>query len=257
MTRTIEKRRRQAVTIRDAASPMQTESKDRWLWASAGAGCFVVFACAIWLFTHRNESDRRTPEKEPRKSQESTTLQAEKSIKQDVKPVTEPSLKVDDGRRFAESNLNESEKVSPVPAAEKQSGERKNSHPAQDPKKAGTQKPDDGEWVADSQWAGSFKFLPPIEDYSGDVQLEITERIDEKFKARYSTEAGKFEWNVEGTIHNKEVKWEFVKAIKDNEDKSVVGNAYFEGRLDGKTLTGKFLMRNSSNTAEIRITRNP
>lgn len=102
----------------------------------------------------------------------------------------------------------------------------------------------DGSWgdrlVAGDVWAGRFRFRPPIEGYSGDVFVTIRESAGGRFRGNYQTEGGQFEWDVEGTVRDGGVRWEFTRAIKDNPKHNVVGRAWVEGRIGGADMTVVF-----------------
>lgn len=108
-----------------------------------------------------------------------------------------------------------------------------------------------------SRWSGTFRFLPPMEDYTGDVHLRVTEREGDRFQGVYTTENGKYEWQIEGTLHGERVRWEFMRAIQDNEEGDVVGQAFVEGTLKGATLRVQFHIPKNNETAkmELRLSR--
>ncbi|HEY2785835.1 MAG TPA: serine/threonine-protein kinase, partial [Fimbriiglobus sp.] len=61
-----------------------------------------------------------------------------------------------------------------------------------------------------SRWTGEFRF-GPADDFPKSAFLHVTERTGTTFRGRYISE-GKFEWEVEGTIRNGEVRWDLKKA---------------------------------------------
>jgi hypothetical protein len=94
--------------------------------------------------------------------------------------------------------------------------------------------------AAGSVWSGTFLFRPPITDYRGDVQVAILERRPGWFRGRYTTEHGRYEWEIEGADNVGSIRWQFTRAIKDNPDGSVVGRARVEGRIEGRIMSVVF-----------------
>ena len=108
---------------------------------------------------------------------------------------------------------------------------------------------------AGSTWSGSFHFLPPHQDYGGDVVLHITSRSGSDFTGVYETEKGIYSWVVAGTISDGKIQWQFTDAIRDNEPKNVVGLATVDGTYADKLMEVRF--ENSFNKeiwmADIRL----
>jgi serine/threonine-protein kinase len=90
--------------------------------------------------------------------------------------------------------------------------------------------------AAGSVWSGTFLFRPPITEYRGDVQVAILERRPGWFLGRYTTENGRYEWEIQGGDEAGSIRWVFTRAIKDNPDGSVVGRARVEGRIEGPIM---------------------
>jgi class 3 adenylate cyclase len=98
-----------------------------------------------------------------------------------------------------------------------------------------------------SQWDGSFHFMPPMDNYDGSVSMEITERSGERFKAIYATENKSYQWLVEGTVKGNNLRWTFVKAIKNPGSEDAVGKAYCDATVDGDKMQGFFRMTTNRN----------
>jgi hypothetical protein len=105
---------------------------------------------------------------------------------------------------------------------------------------------------AGTTWKGMFVFRPPM-NYSGDVQLRVEERDGHHFRGLYTTEKEKFVWHVEGTVRDGAVAWEFTEVIQEAYPTEVVGNAFVEGRCDGKTLDVVFKHQRKQNEADMRL----
>jgi serine/threonine protein kinase len=90
--------------------------------------------------------------------------------------------------------------------------------------------------IAGSLWSGTFRFRPPIKDYDGDVVLTVLQRREDRFFGLYQTEAGMYEWEVEGTVRGDQVAWGFTRAIKGDSAGEIVGRAHVVGRIEGRTM---------------------
>lgn len=105
---------------------------------------------------------------------------------------------------------------------------------------------------AGSRWNGTFKFL---DGPGGDVQVDIEQRAGDTFKGAYRTERGAYEWRILGTLRNGAVRWTFTGAVRDNEDHSVVGQAFVEGRLQGNRMDVRFHQPRTAEQADMTLTR--
>ena len=76
-------------------------------------------------------------------------------------------------------------------------------------------------------WTGRFVFRGRLSGYEGDAVVRVIDSRGEQFRANYSTEGGKFEWEVSGTERDDHVHWEFVREIKGHVNPSIVGHARF------------------------------
>jgi class 3 adenylate cyclase len=109
-----------------------------------------------------------------------------------------------------------------------------------------------------SKWSGRFHFLLPISDYNGSAELAITKQDGDTFEGVYASENHQYEWLVEGTLRGRNIRWEFVKALKNPGSEDAVGNAYCEGVIEGNRLNGFFRMKNNpQERAELKLRRDP
>jgi serine/threonine-protein kinase len=107
---------------------------------------------------------------------------------------------------------------------------------------------------AGSEWVGEFQFRPPIGDYRGDVAVSVRDRRGDWFRGDYRAERGRYHWEIEGTLHDRQVRWAFTRAIRDNDKHDVVGRARVEGRLEGSTMTLTFQQPDDT-IADMTLTR--
>ena len=91
-----------------------------------------------------------------------------------------------------------------------------------------------------SVWAGSFRFLPPIQNYGGSADLSITQRTGDRFEGVYATENRKYQWRVNGTDHGDHLRWEFTQVLQSPGTEDAVGKAYVEATVKGDQITGLF-----------------
>lgn len=109
---------------------------------------------------------------------------------------------------------------------------------------------------AGSVWSGSFRFLPPIQNYSGSADLSITQRTGNQFEGVYTTENRKYQWRVNGTDHGGRLRWEFTQALKNPGTEDAVGKAYVEATVKGDQITGLFHeYNNPGETAALQLRR--
>ena len=104
-------------------------------------------------------------------------------------------------------------------------------------------------------WSGRFVFRGKLTGYEGDVVLTVIRQRGNAFRAMYSTEAGKFEWVVDGTESNDHVHWEFIRATRGNVQPSIVGHAHVSGHYRNGVLDLVFTDGDSS--ADVILTRSP
>ena len=100
---------------------------------------------------------------------------------------------------------------------------------------------------AGSVWVGSFRFLPPIQNYAGSASLAITKRAGEQFEGVYATEDDTYQWRVSGTIHGNHLRWEFTQVLKNPKSQAVIGKAFVDGTVEDKQFKGLFQEHNSLN----------
>ena len=98
---------------------------------------------------------------------------------------------------------------------------------------------------AGSVWSGSFRFLPPIQNYGGSADLSITQRTGDHFEGVYATENRQYRWRVNGTNHGDQLHWEFTQVLKSPGAEDAVGKAYVEATVKGDQITGLFHEYNS------------
>lgn len=106
---------------------------------------------------------------------------------------------------------------------------------------------------ANSRWEGAFKFRPPNERYTGEVRLDITGRHGESFVGIYATEAGRWQWEVTGTLRDGKIDWEFTRIIHEAEPRQVVGHAKVSGRLRGPSM--EVLYHDQDSVADMTLWR--
>jgi serine/threonine-protein kinase len=104
---------------------------------------------------------------------------------------------------------------------------------------------------AGSRWQGDFLFRPPIENYGGDVAIDVESRDGETFTGRYTSENGDYCWRIAGTVRGGEVRWRFTEVVREKEPQNVVSSARGEGRLSGDELVGLF--SDADSTADLRL----
>lgn len=104
-----------------------------------------------------------------------------------------------------------------------------------------------------SRWKGDFAFREPITNYTGDVMVIITERIGNTFKGEYSTETGKWQWKIQGTVDKDAVNWDFTEIIKEAEPRTVVGTAKVRATLLGSEMKGEFYIPNTKTVADMTL----
>lgn len=98
-----------------------------------------------------------------------------------------------------------------------------------------------------------FQVLPPIENYSGDVVVTITQRDGDTFKGTYRTENGHYEWGIAGTLQGDKIHCEFTQIIREKEPRGLTGNAYVSGTLADSTMKLTFRRRDMESVAEMTL----
>src|SRR5262249_55426465 len=96
-----------------------------------------------------------------------------------------------------------------------------------------------------SQWKGRFQFRPPSEGYTSDVQLDVTRREGASFEGVYTTESGKYQWVVKGSLDNESIDWGFTGLIRERTPTGVVGHAHVTGNLHDARMDVVFRDQNS------------
>jgi hypothetical protein len=102
-----------------------------------------------------------------------------------------------------------------------------------------------------SHWTGTFRFREPIQNYVGDVEVMITERMGDRFKGEYATEGRKWQWTIAGTITQDQVRWSFTGIIKETEPREVVGKAQVSGTCRGEQMNLQFFIPDSTSVADM------
>jgi hypothetical protein len=104
-----------------------------------------------------------------------------------------------------------------------------------------------------SRWVGTFSFRPQGVPH-GDVQVAISERTADQFRGSYTTEQGRYEWLIAGTVQGGNVRWEFRRSVRGTrESRSLVGKGWVEGRLDGETMAVVFHDANDGSVADMSL----
>ena len=104
-------------------------------------------------------------------------------------------------------------------------------------------------------WSGRFVFRGRLSGYEGDVILTITESHGDRFQGKYSTEAGKFEWEVSGVERDDHIHWEFVRATRGEVRPSIVGRAHVSGHYRNGVL--ELIFTDGDSSADVILTRSP
>jgi serine/threonine protein kinase len=104
---------------------------------------------------------------------------------------------------------------------------------------------------AGSQWKGYFRFLPPIMGYTGNILVSITERRGNTFKGTYATEDAQYEWEIEGTLDQGTIRWEFTHIVREKAPTHVVGSAIVEGHYEGRNMELRFQHPYDNSEAEL------
>jgi class 3 adenylate cyclase len=98
-----------------------------------------------------------------------------------------------------------------------------------------------------SVWVGSFRFLPPIPNYTGSASLTVTKREGEHFEGIYATEDDKYQWQVNGTLNGNHLHWELTQALKNQKPQDSVGKTYVDGTVEDRQFKGLFQEDNNPN----------
>jgi len=101
-----------------------------------------------------------------------------------------------------------------------------------------------------SEWSGSFGSRPPV-GTSGDVRVVVTERDGDTFRGTCTMEHGDYRWRIEGTLRAREVRWEFVGAVREKEATRIVGKARAEGTFDGRVM--EVVYRDEGSTVPLKL----
>ena len=101
---------------------------------------------------------------------------------------------------------------------------------------------------AGSHWVGTYHFTRPVDAGSGDVRLAVSERDGEAFRGVYSTLGGKYEWEVEGTLRGRHVRWRITRVIR---PANAMAGAVVEGTCEGGTIRATY--RDHDSEADLRL----
>jgi hypothetical protein len=105
---------------------------------------------------------------------------------------------------------------------------------------------------AGSRWQGTFLFRPPIQNWGGDVAIDVDSRDGDSFTGIYTSERA-YCWRIAGTVRDGEVRWRFTEVVREKERTNVVATARGEGRLSGDELVALFI--DPESTADMRLRR--
>ncbi|HLJ56932.1 MAG TPA: adenylate/guanylate cyclase domain-containing protein [Chthonomonadaceae bacterium] len=109
---------------------------------------------------------------------------------------------------------------------------------------------------AGDHWYGSFRFLPPIQNYAGPATLTVERVEGSSFDGIYSTENDVWRWSVHGALDGSHARWEFVRPLKSSGTDDATGKAYIDCTVDGDRMTGRYVSRtDASEAAEITLQR--
>ncbi len=104
-----------------------------------------------------------------------------------------------------------------------------------------------------TEWTGPYTFnsRPPV---SGTASLKVTDQQGATFRGVYSTEEGKYAWEVSGTAKNGFVQWDLVKALNENaQGTGAAGFATIRGEYTDRTLT--LVYNDKLSEAKMTLTR--
>lgn len=88
-------------------------------------------------------------------------------------------------------------------------------------------------FIAGSHWEGTYTFLPaPEGQVDGDLELVVESREGNRFKGIYSSLQGQYAWRVAGVLRNDTIEWDYVSALRENENRDVVGKVHVSGQFD-------------------------
>ncbi|HVS40167.1 MAG TPA: serine/threonine-protein kinase [Gemmataceae bacterium] len=93
---------------------------------------------------------------------------------------------------------------------------------------------------AGSEWDGAFRWIPVGDHDDGDVHVVVAERDGARFRGIYATEAGAYQWEIEGTVQGGKARWGFTRVLREQEPRDLVGHASVEAQCDGDRLEGVY-----------------
>ena len=98
-------------------------------------------------------------------------------------------------------------------------------------------------------WQGTFRFLPPIQNYTGPAALIVESTSGDTFEGIYSTENEAWRWRVRGTMNAGYVRWQFVQPLKTKGIDEATGKALVECKVSANRMSGFYRSNNGSNEA--------
>jgi len=107
---------------------------------------------------------------------------------------------------------------------------------------------------AGTVWKGSYRFFP-LGTKDGDLIIQITKSDGDSFEGVYTTEKGKYEWLIAGTLRGSDIRWEFTSAVKGDNAEQLVGKGTVDGTLKNGTIEGQFHDAADNSHAELKIRR--
>ncbi len=107
---------------------------------------------------------------------------------------------------------------------------------------------------AGTRWSGQAYWLPGRAE-GPRIIVQIRERDGDKFKGLYTAMENKerFEWRIEGTVHQDTVEWHFTEIVQEPHPTGVVENAYVKGTLKGEELN--LLYHDEDSSAQLHLQR--
>src|SRR5262249_22096785 len=101
-----------------------------------------------------------------------------------------------------------------------------------------------------SVWSGVFHFRGM--DYSSDVTVRITKRAGEQFEGVYTSERGRYEWLIGGTVGKGTIAWRFTRVVREKNPTGAVGSAHVKGTYQRDSMAVVYHDRDSTADVELR-----
>jgi hypothetical protein len=105
---------------------------------------------------------------------------------------------------------------------------------------------------AHSRWSGQAHWLPNLDD-GPQITITVHERNGDAFTGSYTAveDTGRYEWRIEGTVHQGQIQWHFTEVVHEAKPTHVVEHGRVEGKQDGETLD--LLYRDDDSAARLQL----